>query len=858
MKNDNWHKVEEIFHQALTFERGERGSYLEQSCSHDPLLLDEINSLITSFENDIDFMESPVDDLSLSVIHQSTEKTRTDTTLGFYQIGEKIGSGGMGEVYAAIDTKLNRKVALKFLSDSFKNDSLAKRQLRKEAQAIAMLEHPNICAVYGIEEIEDDSFIVMQFLEGTTLEKGLNNIAITPQLFKSLAKQIVEAVAFAHSHGVIHRDLKPGNIMLSNDGNIKVLDFGLAKIVGQQKMLEQNNASHSNQVSQSGLVIGTISYMSPEQLRGEKLDYQTDIFSLGIILYELLAKQNPFHRKTQAETIAAILSDSSITAANITQKPPSGIVNLVDRCLEKDRNKRFQSTAEILIELESTESETLVRSNAKQRRNVFVKSALAAVVLVILFATGLFFFNSTRPQRAVAVLPISFEDAPGGKEYLADGLTQSIIEKLSNLSSLRVKSKFIVNRYKDKIFEPLNVGKELNVDAVLVGTIKNGLDGLVLETKLIRVSNGELIDPYESKIDEANLIELPQNIAFRIVDKIQSNLTDDDKNKIAKKDTEIPEAKRLYIRGRYYLERQEREDLKNAERDFREATNLDPLYAKAWTGLADTYTLFSVPGHKGSMAPEQAAKSAKAAAKRAIEIDDSLCEPYVSLGMIQLRYDWEWKEAESNFRAAISRNSEFPQAHLGLSNLLIIKGDYAGSIEEAKKAREFSPFSVLPYLSLARSFYFERDYERMDKVLTESLELFPNHKRLGYFRGLQYLATNKLQDAVQTFEKIYQEDKIYGAAPLGLSYGRLGRKDDARNILTVLDDLSKKDGGDYVAPQEKAIVHLGLGEIDKVFDYLNKACQERYPAFPFVTTDPIFDELRTSSGFAGLKACANL
>ena len=858
MKNDNWHKVEEIFHQALTFERGERSSYLEQSCSHDPLLLDEINSLITSFENDIDFMESPVDDLSLSVIHQNTEKTRTDTTLGFYQIGEKIGSGGMGEVYAAIDTKLNRKVALKFLSDSFKNDSLAKRQLRKEAQAIAMLEHPNICAVYGIEEIEDDSFIVMQFLEGTTLEKCLNNIAITPQLFKSLAKQIVEAVAFAHSHGVIHRDLKPGNIMLSNDGNIKVLDFGLAKIVGQQKMLEQNNASHSNQVSQSGLVIGTISYMSPEQLRGEKLDYQTDIFSLGIIFYELLAKQNPFHRKTQAETIAAILSDSSITAANITQKPPSGIVNLVDRCLEKDRNKRFQSTAEILIELESTESETLVRSNAKQRRNFFVKSALAAVVLVIVFATGLFFFNSKRAQRTVAVLPISFEDAPGGKEYLADGLTQSIIEKLSNLTGLRVKSEFIVNRYKGKIFEPLNAGKELNVDAVLVGTIKNGLDGLVLETKLIRVSNGELIDPYESKIDEANLIELPQNIAFRIVDKIQSNLTDDDKNKIAKKDTEIPEAKRLYIRGRYYLERQEWEDLKNAERDFRDATNLDPLYAKAWTGLADTYTLFSVPGHKGSMAPEQAAKSAKAAAKRAIEIDDSLCEPYVSLGMIQLRYDWEWKEAESNFRAAINRNSEFPQAHLGLSNLLIIKRDYAGSIDEAKKAREFSPFSVVPYLSLARSYYFEKDYERMEKVLTESLELFPNHKRLRYFRGLQYLATGKLQESAQIFEKIYQEDKVYGAAPLGLSYGRLGRKDDARNILAVLDDLSKKEGGDYVAPQEKAIVHLGLGEIDKVFDYLNKACQERYPAFPFVTTDPIFDELRTNSSFAGLKVCANL
>lgn len=858
MENETWEKVERIFHTALNLSVEERTPYLQSECSGDDRLRSEVLTLLDSFEQDSGFLDEPVFELGLGAIGKKSQKNLAGLTIGFYQLEEKIGAGGMGEVYKAVDTHLNRRVALKFLSAALENDNSAKRQFIKEAQAVAMLEHPNICAVHGIEQTDEHHFIVMQYIEGRTLGEGLGEKTMGVDEFKSVVRQIVTSVAFAHSHGVIHRDLKPGNIMLTADGQIKVLDFGLAKIIPPNHFLGRETGGESSKFSSSEAVIGTVSYMSPEQLRGKKNDFRSDIFSIGVTLYELLAGKNPFNRASQAETIAAILTDEPSALKEIAPDFPESLLHLVEKCLQKNPEMRFQSAAEILVELDTAESKDVATSIAKRRQNFFIKTALAVIVLLVIFATGIFLYNRPSSQRTLAVLPISFVNSPDEKEYLADGLTQSIIDKLSNLSDLKVKNGSFVAYLKGKTVDPQAAGKELNVDAVYVGSIIKRNDTLMLLTKLIRTTDGFVIDADEQEINEANLIELQQHISDRIINKIKSNLTEADKNILSKKDTESPEAKLLYIRGRYCLERQEGEDLKNAERYFRDATNLDPLYAKAWTGLADTYTLFSVPGHKGSVSPIEAVKSAKAAAKHAIDIDDSLCEPYVSLGMIKLRYEWDWNGAESNFKDAISRNSEFPQAHLGLSNLLIIKNNYVGSIEEAKKAKEFSPFSVLPDLSLARSYYFARKYEQMDKVLSKSLENFPNHKRLNYFRGLQYLATGKLPEATQIFEKIYQEDKLYGAAPLGLSYGRSNRKADALKILTVLDELSKKDGGDYVAPQEKAIVYLGLGEMDKVFKYLTESCNEKYPAFPFVVTDPIFDEIRADAKFAELKKCANL
>jgi serine/threonine-protein kinase len=858
METETWEKVENIFHIAIELPFAERNAFLQNECAGNGELISEVESLIKSFEKDSYILDEPVFELGLDAIGKKSQKNLANSTIGFYKLEEKIGAGGMGEVYKAVDTRLNRRVALKFLSASLENDNSAKRQLIKEAQAVAMLEHPNICAVHGIEETAEHHFIVMQYIEGKTLGESFKEKPIGVEDFKSITRQILTAVAFAHSHGVIHRDLKPGNIMLTDDGSIKVLDFGLAKIIPQNQLLGSKTGDEVSQFSNNGLVIGTVSYMSPEQLRGKKLDYRSDIFSIGIVLYELLAKQNPFNCESQAEVIAAILSNEPPNVKEFSADFPEPLVKLVEKCLQKNPDDRFQSAAEMLVELDNAETVDVVGLNSKRRKSFFIKAMLAIIVLIAVFAAGLMLYNRPSSRRTLAVLPISFINPPDGNEYLADGLTRSIIDKLSNLSDLKVKNESFVAYFKNKTLEPQAVGKELNVDAVYFGSISKRNDVLILTTKLIRTTDGLVIDTNEQEINEENLIELQQNISDRIINKIKSNLTEDDKSKLAKKDTENSEAKLLYIRGRYYLERQEGEDLKIAERYFRDATALDPVYAQAWTGLADTYTLFSVPGHKGAVSPKEAAKSAKAAAKQAIAIDDTLCEPYVSLGMINLRYEWNWDEAESHFKSAISRNSEFPQAHLGLSNLLIIKQDYVGSIAEAQKAKEFSPFSVLPDLSLARSFYFERNYEQMDKILSKSLENFPNHKRLNYFRGLQYLATGKLTEATRIFEKLYQEDKIYGAAPLALSYGRMGRKDEAQKILAVLDELSKQDGGDYVAPQERAIVYLGLGEMSKVFKYLTDSCDEKYPAFPFVISDPIFDEIRSDPRFADLKKCANL
>jgi serine/threonine protein kinase/Flp pilus assembly protein TadD len=857
MKNEFREKVEQIFHNALDLSVEDRNSYLQQECAGDITLFSEVESLLHNFELNAGFLEEPVFELGLQAVNGKPEKNLSGSVIGYYELKEKIGAGGMGEVYKAVDTRLNRVVALKFLSESLENDSAAKRRLVKEAQAVAMLEHPNICAVHSIEQSDEHHFIVMQYIEGKTLAESIAHQPLTVEKFKSLARQIITAVAFAHSHGVIHRDLKPGNIMLNSDGQIKVLDFGLAKVIPQKSLLGHDSKDEISRFSQNGVIIGTVAYMSPEQLRGEKLDYRSDVFSVGIILYELLAKQNPFNRKSQAETIAAILSADAVNLKKFAPDFPEILINLVEKCLQKEKEDRFQSAAEILVELDKAETANVREIISKRSKKIFLKILLAAAVLLAAW-TGIFFFYTTKPeQRSLAILPISFDNPLPEKEYLADGLTQSIIDKLSSLSGLKVKSEAFIARYKGKSVEPQTVGRELNVDAVYVGSIAKREDSLFLTSKLVRTSDGFVIDSDELKIEESKLIELQENISARIINKIKTNQTDD-KNKLAKKDTENEEAKRLYLRGRFYLGRRQGEDLKNAERHFREATNLDPSYAKAWAGLADTYSLYSLPGHKGSMLPDEAVKSARAAAKTALEIDDSLCEPYNSLAMIKLRYEWDWKGAESYFRAAISRNPEFPSARLGLSNLLIIKGEFAEAIEEAKKAKEFSPFSVSADLSMAGAYYFKRDYEQMDRVLSESLKNFPNHKRLNYLLGLQLLKTNKINAASEIFEKMYHEDKVLAAAPLGFIYGKTGRKDETLKILSTLEELSKKNGEDYIPSQEKAIIYLGLGELNKAFDNLTKACNERFPALPFVVRDPIFDEIKSDARFSEIKKCVNL
>ncbi|HEY0426521.1 MAG TPA: protein kinase [Pyrinomonadaceae bacterium] len=856
MKN-NWEKVEKIFHTTLDLPSGERKTYLQKACAGDGQLFSEIESLIDSLESEPGFLAEPVFELGLGAMHKNGQKSFAGTTIGFYEIHEKIGAGGMGDVYKAVDTRLNRPVALKFLSESLENDRAAKRQLVKEAQAAAALEHPNICAVHGIEQTGEHHFIVMQYIEGRTLAEIVEKESIGVDNFKSLARQIVTAVAFAHSHGVIHRDLKPGNIMLTTEKYIKVLDFGLAKVIRQKHLIDGEIDNKSN-FSQNGLVIGTVSYMSPEQLRGEKIDYRSDIFSVGIVLYELLTKKNPFSRKSQAETIAAILSDKPPRPEKFKSDFPAGLINLVEKCLQKEPEKRFQSAAEILVELDKAESENYLEIASKRRRKFFIKAAAAAVILAFVLAFA-YFYAARRSQRTIAILPISFENPPAEKEYLAGGLTQSIIDKLSNLSDLDVKSEFLIARYKGKTIEPRAAGKELNVDAVYAGAIINRADDLFFNYKLIRTSDGVVIASDEIKIEESKLIELQENVTSRIINEVKSNLTDEDKNRLAKKDTGNDEAKRLYFLGRYYLNRRMNDDVNNAVKSFNRAKELDPTYAKAWAGLADAYLSQSLPGVENAIPPVEAVGNAKAAAKTALLLDNTLCESYNSLGMISLKYEWNWTEAESYFRTAIARDPDFLPSRVGLINVLSNQERYDEALEEAKKIKETDSLSILSDAELAKIYYRKHDFEQMDKIITDLFDKNPDNTRLPYLQSYLFLKTGKYKEAIGILEKTYQSekisDKVFVSAPLGFAYAKANRPAEALKLIENLDVLAKKI---YVPAQERAVIYIGLGDVDKAFEYLNKSCAERYSTLPSLITDPLVDDIKSDARFAAVKKCANL
>lgn len=851
MEAANWEKLENIFHSALERPFAERKKYLAQECGGNKGLFAEVEALIDSFEKESYFLEESALEFGFSAIHETTKDKLKNKQIGSYRIEEKIGEGGMGDVYKAADTRLNRRVALKFLSESLENDKTAHRQLMREAQAAAALDHPNICAVHGFEEIEGHSFIVMQFVEGKTLNEALKDRELSLPEFKSIAGQIVSAVAFAHSHNIIHRDLKPGNIMLTNEGQIKILDFGLAKVL-QKKSGSATETDGNSHFSQNGMVVGTVAYMSPEQLRGERIDYRSDIFSLGIIFYELLTKENPFKRNSQAETIAALLSNKLPETEEKKSALFYSMRKLLERCLQQQSSDRFQSAAEILIALDTENTEKNVILAAGFKHRFFLKLVLLTVV-ILGFVTFYIFYEDRLPKRTLAVMPISFDNTQVDKQYVTVELTQGIIDNLSNLSGLKIKT------VRSKTVNLQTIEKKLETDAVYDGSIIQRGTELFLLSKLIKTSNGLVIKTDEQKVDVNNLIELRENISNWIISNIKLEVSEEDKVKLSKKDTENKEAMRLYFLGRYYLKRKLGNDVNDAVKAFDKAKELDPAFAKAWAGLADANLSKSIPGVENSIPPLEAIGYARTAARTALQLDNTLSESYNSLGLINARYEWNWTDAENNFRIAIAQDPEFLPAREGLIGILDIQERFADSLEEIKKLKELDLLSAKPDMELAKLYYLTGDYQNMELVINKLLKEFPDNNRIPYLQSYLFLQTGRFEEAVEVLEKLYNtekiSDKIFYAAPLGFAYGKLGKRD---NALKIIDDLKTFSGKAFVPAQERAVIYIGLGNYDQAFEMLEKSCKEKYPPFPPLLKDHLTQELRLDIRFEGLKKCANL
>lgn len=844
MEIKNWEEIERVFHTALNLDASDRQAYLSEMCAENRSLVNEVKSLIDAYEETPEFMDQPAFSLGMKVLQPVAEESLDGQSIGYYQIKTKIGSGGMGNVYLAEDTRLNRLVALKFLSKPLVDNQWAKKQLVREAQAAALLDHPNICVVHGIEEVGERQFIVMQYIEGDNLAALIRNLELTAEQVSSMIDQIVNAVAAAHAHGIIHRDIKPANIMVTHTGQVKVLDFGLAKII-QQKQRDSSAKENISQLSQNGLVIGTVAYMSPEQLRAEKLDYRSDIFSLGTVLFELVSGKHPFAQKSDAETISAILSKEPEPLTNFQKNIPSGINYLIHKCLEKNKEQRYQSASELLVELQN------IKENKNQRVNRLGISplVLVPVILILLAAFGAFLYFHSAKVQTLAVLPFINESTDSSLDYLSDGMTESLINKLSNSKQLRIKGFSIVSGYKGNNIDPVKIGRELKVDAVVTGKIIYQDNQLVMQTKVLNTIDGNQIIETQNVIRQADVLTLENEISDKIISNIQPWLTNNKEKTVQiSKQTENSDAYKYYLFGRHYWKKRDPENIQKAINSFRQAIDADPSYAGAHAGLADSYVLLSSVAY-GGIPTKEAMTKAKAAAKQALEIDDNLCESHTSLGIVLLKYDWNWVEAEKEFKRAIELNPDYAPAHFWYSSLLAVTGRSIESIAESEKARELDPFSSLVEINVARVNYYARQYDTALELLIKKRKTDPNDAKTLYMIGLVYIQKEMYKEAIEIFQNLYADNKLLAGAALGYCYGKAGRREDALRIIAELDQIDEQI---YLPPQEKALIYIGLNEKEKAFTYLEKAYQERYAALISVKVEPLFDPLRSDQRFSEL------
>ena len=773
----------------------------------------------------------------------------------------------MGEVYLALDTKLDRKVAIKVLQpDSLAEENLKKRLLR-EAQAAAKLDHPNICAVYDVNEADSLTFIVMQYIEGETLAEKMERKPLGLSTALAIAQQAAEGLAEAHAHGIVHRDIKPQNMMITPRGQLKILDFGLAKQMRSSVPVD-NDAPTATLLSTPGLVVGTMPYMSPEQVQGEPLDAASDIFSLGVTLYEMLAGKHPFKDKSAAVTMSRILLGEPIPTPQFQTQVSPELQTLLSKMLRKDKAARYQTAQDFLTDLRQLPAKLSAydtQANASRTKEVsaitstekvadsFLSKAqrnkwalLASALALILLVVAISWWLATEHSDSLAILPFTYASsdpqlmANPDREYISDGMTESIINNLSQLTNLKVIARSSVFRYKGKDLDVQAIGRGLNVRTVLVGHIKQEGDELRITVELMDVQGNRSIwgDTYQRKTADIQTVQ--KEIARNVSEKLRLKLTGADQTQLAKTYTESGEAYEAYLKGRYHWNKRTDEGFKQATNFFQEAIVKDPSYALAYTGLADCYTLRS---DYGFLAPKEGYALAKGAVTLALKYDDSLAEAHTSLASIKAVTDWDWQGAENEYRRAIELNPKYPTAHHWYAAQLLLQGRLDQALQEIKKAQQLDPLSLGINKDFAVILLYARDYDKALEQCRKTLEIEPHFGGMSTYIAQIYELKQKYPEATAELEKAHaaapEDGEITYA--LGQAYALMGRKDEALKISNELNQPAKQN---VYLPTEAAYLYALLGEKEQAVAILQKAADNHYMPVAEVKMDPRFDELR--------------
>ncbi len=886
MTPERWQQIDQLYHAALERDAALRSAFLDRACGGDAELRREVDSLLVSHERGRAFMAEPALRVAAQVLAGDRAESLVGRVLAHYRVVSPLGAGGMGQVYLAEDTALGRRVALKLLPEYFTHNKEQVQRFRQEARAASALNHPNILTVYEVGQVDGAEFMATEYVEGETLRARMARTRMPVSEVLDVAIQVASALSVAHEVGIVHRDIKPENVMIRADGLVKILDFGIAKLTEKLSATDLEAATEAQ--TRAGMIIGTAAYMSPEQARGQTVDARSDIFSFGVMLYEMLAGKRPFAGENAIETIGLILNKEPVPLSQQRPEVPHEIERIINKTLRKDREERYQTAKDVLIDLKAVkqdlefqkklertaatdreEAKTQVvnattseiaphnttaentGSRARWYRRWPVMAALGVLLLGSIGLGGYFWRQRTGPsneKRSVAVMPFVNETGDPQVEYLSDGMTDTLISSLSELPNIRVKARTSVFRYKGKEIDPKLVGKELGVQAIVIGRVaqRDGRTNVLLE--VVDTESEDVI--FSTKYDkpQSALVTLQSDIARDVSRKLKSKLSGAEEAKVTKTHTADPEALQLYLQGQFYWHKGGRNNVLRATDYFNKAIEKDPNYALAYAGLASNYSSYEL---YNIAPPADYRPKAKAAAMRALELDDSLAGAHVALGKSGA------DNAEQEFRRAIELNPNYAEAHDALCVSLTYQKRFDDAIAECKKAQDLDPSSSIVTTDLGVAYAFARRPDEAIEMFRRAHEMDPSlFVPLGYL-GFAQTLKGQYTEAIATFRKAIEVSDGSPNAKSHLAYAlaRAGQRDEA---LKLVDELKRQAAHEHIRSFHFAVPYIGLGNKDEAFFWLGKGVDEQSIGFAELDVHPWFDDLRSDPRFKALLIRTNL
>ncbi|HWC75897.1 MAG TPA: protein kinase, partial [Blastocatellia bacterium] len=850
MDAERWRQIEELYHSALALGEDARSLFLDQACSGDENLRREIDSLLQYQDRAEHFIETPAIEVAAALMIKDHMASVVGMRVGPYEIRSLIATGGMGEVYLAEDTRLGRRVALKLLMKESTRDHARVRRFEQEARAASALNHPNILTVYDISEVDGTQCIVTEFIEGQTLRQQMIAGRMNVKDATDIAAQVASALAAAHDAGIVHRDIKPENIMVRRDGYVKVLDFGLAKLARPHAFFKPGKRVSTDE----GIVMGTVNYMSPEQARGQLVDVRSDIFSFGCVLYEMVCGHTPFEGETNADVIAAILEKPHPEVGRFTSDVPDLLEGIIDRALQKDRLERFQTAEELLAELKSLKQrlefeDELERSMSGSR--LIQIATLNAAATADTSPSDLRARQSGGVIDSLAILPFGNLPAETQLEYFSEGITESIINTLSRIPELRVMAWSTVCAYKDRQVDPRAAGRDLGVRGVVTGRLIRQGNQFVLKIELVDATDGSQVWSEACICKPSDILELEAGICKEISEKLLVRLSSEERGRLSRLYTQNTEAYHAYLKGRYFWNKRTDESVRQGIGYFKEAIDIDPGYALAYSGLADAYLILGSFGI-ATMEPGEAFPKAREAARRALDYDDELAEAHASLATSLASYYWDWPAAEREFKRSIELKPGYPTSHHWYGFIYLASmGRLEEAIAELKRAQELDPLSITIASDTGLIYYLAGQYDLAIETHRKTAEMDKSFVYSYWKLGLAYEQKRMYEEAIEEYEKavaLCDRSKL-PMAQLGRVHALAGDSERARSILS---QLKEQPNDRYVSSVRLAAIHVALGETDQAFEWLQRGFDERDSGLIWLKVNPHFRDLHSDARFETL------